>query len=833
MQAAPKRAWRPLRREHGLLVLCVLLLLLATIPPLINLGRYQRRITGAISRSIGRPVTIRSVSLRLLPWPGFVLTDLSIAEEPAFGAEPSLRAPEVVVEPRLWSLWRGRFELSHVDLSDASVNLVRAADGRWNIGSVLLQASHVTNAPTGQRHAGPAPRFPYIEATGTRINVKKGAEKLPYSLLDADFSMWLARPGVWGIKLEGQPVRTDLAIAIEDTGTLRLQGEVHRASAMGALPVSMQGSWEHAPIGELGRLLLGRDTGWRGDLNATARFSGEIDNLHVGTHLVIDNLHHQEFTPEEPFAVDASCRGLYSRSTPSRDAFRCHWPLGDGGLALLHTANSAPGSLQLEANNVPAHALAAAVHLVQPGAPPADRFTGELSGSLAWNPGDRSLSGAMQMPTLSIAAAQPDGSSLLLHGLTITAAPGVAPSLLFAAQPLAMGVPNSPMVLGAELARGQWRLHASGAATLDALRAAASALHVPFVPNLSPLEPGKATVDLAVSTAGEWLSGDGSDEPLTASTGTLHLQNVQWSPRWLPLSIALPAANATLGPDSIRWSSPSAVLGNGAEGLHLSGFLATPLHCGASKGTAACASEFSLATPSLNVGRLGTLLSGGPARLFSALLRQFDFSALHLPAFSGSLRATVLSVGRLPLQDAAIVLAHAPGTGPVVQLQSIDGGMLGGTVHMSGSVALSSGSAPRYTLEAAVTGASAPQAAALWHENWGPGILGGSARFSTTGANETDLLGSVAGTFHLAWQHGSLRSVLPPFAIWDATGTLGPQGLSIAHSELSGTAETMQGTIGWDRTLQLTLRPGAGAAAVPVSGTLATPHAEPSSTAAP
>ena len=85
------------------------------------------------------------------------------------------------------------------------------------------------------------------------------------------------------------------------------------------MPLTLQGEWSHAPLGQLSHLLLGRDAGWRGDIDATAEFKGEIDHLDVRTHLLIANLHRQEFTPEQPFTVDATCHGIYSRSTPETE----------------------------------------------------------------------------------------------------------------------------------------------------------------------------------------------------------------------------------------------------------------------------------------------------------------------------------------------------------------------------------------------------------------------------------------------------------------------------------------------------------------------------------
>ena len=170
---------RPSPRRWIILAALLLALVAFVLPPLVNISRYQHRIADAIGRSIGRPVHISSVKLRLLPLPGFEFSDFSIKEDPHFGSEPMLRSGSVVAYLRLLSLWRGRLEVSRIDFDEASLNLVRDPDGKWNLGSILVQAAHIPNAPTGQRYAGSAPRFPYIEAENARINFKQGKEKKP------------------------------------------------------------------------------------------------------------------------------------------------------------------------------------------------------------------------------------------------------------------------------------------------------------------------------------------------------------------------------------------------------------------------------------------------------------------------------------------------------------------------------------------------------------------------------------------------------------------------------------------------------------------------------
>src|SRR5438270_2809732 len=106
----------------------------------------------------------------MLPVPGLTLNNFVIEEDPAFGYEPILHADSVQVSLRISSLWRRHVEFSKISLTEpTSVNLVHLSDGRWNIEGLLFKASHSRSAPTVQRFAGPAGRFPYIEATGARL----------------------------------------------------------------------------------------------------------------------------------------------------------------------------------------------------------------------------------------------------------------------------------------------------------------------------------------------------------------------------------------------------------------------------------------------------------------------------------------------------------------------------------------------------------------------------------------------------------------------------------------------------------------------------------------
>ena len=142
------------KRRIAAAVVLVLLVLFLLRP---GASRLKSRIVSSISSAVGRPVEIGSVSLRLLPRPGFDLENLVVYDDPAFGAEPMLRASEVTAALRLTSLVRGRLEIARLDLTEPSLNLVHAEGGRWNLEALLERTAHMPLAPTGKTKSEPRP----------------------------------------------------------------------------------------------------------------------------------------------------------------------------------------------------------------------------------------------------------------------------------------------------------------------------------------------------------------------------------------------------------------------------------------------------------------------------------------------------------------------------------------------------------------------------------------------------------------------------------------------------------------------------------------------------
>ena len=383
---------RRFRRLILFLFAVLAVLLLAILPPLISMNRLQRRIVTSISDSLGRPVHLDKVTLNLLPLPGFTLENLVVSEDPAFGAEPIIQADSVRATLRISSLWRKRIEFSTISFTDPSVNLVHTADGKWNLESILVRAAHIAAAPTAQKSAGSAPRFPYIEATGARLNLKLDQEKMPLSLTDADFALWLPDPQQFHLRLQAHPARTDTDVS--DTGTLEVEGTLGRATSLGQVPINLKGEWSNAPLGEASRVLFGRDAGLRGEMALSVSAQGTVGTSSLQARLRLTDARRADFIPERSLTVDLQCLGTATGAFHGFEDVRCNWPPSGsseapmltitGALPDIRRLNSA--TLDVVTPGLPAATLLEWLHVASARVPADISADGSVTGGLSWRP---------------------------------------------------------------------------------------------------------------------------------------------------------------------------------------------------------------------------------------------------------------------------------------------------------------------------------------------------------------------------------------------------------------------------------------------------------------
>lgn len=411
-QRDASRSSRRARRFPGVLsvvLLLVIVLLMVLLPPMISVSRFQHRISQSLSQSLGRTVHLDSVNLTLLPLPGFTFTNFVVDEDPAFGSEPIIRANSVRATLRLSSLWRRRIEFSTISFDQPSVNLVHLSNGKWNLQSILFHASQIHAAPTAQPKPGPTPRFPYIEATGARLNLKLDEEKTPFSLTDADFALWLPDPNTWHLRLKGTPDRTDTDVS--GAGLIQIEGTLGRAASFDEVPLNLQGEWKEAPLGESTHLLFGRDLNVRGTLDLTATVQGAVSNSSIDARLRLIDARRADFVPSQPIQVDLECLAVAANDFHSFQDVRCTWPpVASSSKPMLAVSGDIPDvrdlgatTLEIGTPGIPATTLFGWLRVASARVPEDATVTGNLTGSVSWHPdpaapthwtGDMLLAGA-------------------------------------------------------------------------------------------------------------------------------------------------------------------------------------------------------------------------------------------------------------------------------------------------------------------------------------------------------------------------------------------------------------------------------------------------------
>ncbi len=832
------------KRQLAVVLLLLILLLLAIfVPPLVSLGRYRRSITAGIASALGRPVAAGAISLRLLPRPGIALSDFTVEEDPAFGDEPALHAGSVVVALRLSSLWRRRLEISRISLDQASLNLVRNPAGQWSLDTILLRAAQISNAPTAQRHAGPTPRFPYIEATNSRIDFRNGVEKKPFSLMNAEFAMWQAGGGVWRLRLRAEPVRTDLPLQLSDVGELNVSGSLGRAASLQTLPVNLDVAWRNAQLGQMSELLRGQETGWRGSLDLTGRLTGTPTDLRLQSTIHVVNLRRQEFQPLAPMDVDATCNADYLHEQRALNNITCFLPVAPGHLLLTGTVHGfAPldGDLQLEINHVPAEFPVMALGLMRPNVQNATA-TGDINGTFRLVMGEQRVlsgdatatgvsiangGGTLVLPTLHFVAATPAANPSGVRASRSAAkqrralSPQPAHGILLEPAAIPFGE-SSPVTADGSLTRSGFSLHVAGAASLRRLAAPGATMGLLRHALAAAGQKGRA--DLDVTTTGAWLPPLGGTSLGLSTTGTLHVAGVQLSPGFLPAPVDVDSADILMDAQQITWRNAAIRY----QGMVLRGSLGYPETCDQ---PTPCPATFTVQAPALSGSALSTALQGERRGFFGRMLANAlgGASRSGWPPLEGTIEAKTFSLDRLSLRDVTATLS-VDQTG--LTLQSVDAAALGGEVHATGAMTLANG-VPSWNLDVRCTGIRPSAVSVIFREHWGSGLFDGEAKLTLSGRSTAELEASAAGEFRFTWQNGGLAAAsgagpLAHFSLWTGTGTVVNRLLMLTEGGLShaGRVTPVRGSIGFDRHLNLSVPTSSGPTRM--RGTLANPAAAP------
>jgi len=137
------------------IVIGVLIVVVLALPFIVNVNNFRPRIEAELTTALGRKVSIGDLSLSL--WSGSLAADdIAIADDPAFGNMPFIRAKSLDVGVEMMPLiFSKTLHITDLTLTQPQVTLLRARSGRWNF-STLGNASPQAKQPAPPTPAPPA-----------------------------------------------------------------------------------------------------------------------------------------------------------------------------------------------------------------------------------------------------------------------------------------------------------------------------------------------------------------------------------------------------------------------------------------------------------------------------------------------------------------------------------------------------------------------------------------------------------------------------------------------------------------------------------------------------
>jgi len=628
-------------------VAVVFLFLVAMFVVRPQFGWLRRKAADSLSMELGRPVDIASVHIRFLPRPGLELENLVIRDSDQFGSEPLLRSADVNAWIRISSLLRGRIEISSLSLNDASLNLSRSPQGKWNLEELLQRASRSSTAPTASGRKEPRREFPYIEATQARINFKNGIEKTRFAFNNAEFALWQESDNQWGMRLKARPIRTDANLT--DTGIISVNGVWDRSPVLQDTPVRFSLEWKQAQIGQVSKLFSGTDQGWRGNALVDATVSGTLGRFMVVADASVEQLRRQDVAADGNLRTFAHCAAEYSASQGGFANIDCSGPAGDGLVELKGTTTGIPLTaydLTLLAKGVPAQSVLELIRHVNQNVPQDLKAFGTVNAVISLNKRNAPLAAqlrgggealglrlasAITATDLAIGAvplrlnptASKDANSMA------TASPFENPELQLGPISVTLGRPT-PVQAQITLSRSGYRGSVRGEAGVKKLLQAARILRLPAPPVNGD---GVAAVNISISRP--WA------EEAPAVTGTAQLRSVRAQVRGLNSPLLVNRADLLLVTDAVRVSNLDVAAGD----TTWHGSLQLPRPCVIDS----CEFQFRLRSPQVSAMSLNQLLNPAAAkrpwyRLLS--LGSSSDSFFSKAAASGSITIDKLLLGK-------------------------------------------------------------------------------------------------------------------------------------------------------------------------------------------
>src|SRR5258707_3255335 len=129
------------------ITLGLLIVVLVSLPFLINANQFRPMLEAKLSQGLGREVKLGDLKFSILSG-GVTASDLAIADHPDFSKTPFLRAKSLTVSAKLLPfIFSRKLHVTGLIIDQPEIVLLRSAPGQWNFSNLGV------TSPAGQTSA--------------------------------------------------------------------------------------------------------------------------------------------------------------------------------------------------------------------------------------------------------------------------------------------------------------------------------------------------------------------------------------------------------------------------------------------------------------------------------------------------------------------------------------------------------------------------------------------------------------------------------------------------------------------------------------------------------
>lgn len=213
----------------GFVILAVLIAAVVLVPAFIDLGAHKGRYLPLVEEALHRQVDVGEVRLRLIPSPAIRLSNLKVADHPAFSKNPFFTAQQIRLKLNFWPLLRGKFQVTEFVLERPVINLLKQPDGTFNFADM-----------TKKKEARPTREEPRKKEVGPRAAEPiKLSEWVPARLRIEDGELTLQTQGQKPLKIQG------IDLSLQDFSAERPFPYRAALKIPGLKPISLEGLFSY------------------------------------------------------------------------------------------------------------------------------------------------------------------------------------------------------------------------------------------------------------------------------------------------------------------------------------------------------------------------------------------------------------------------------------------------------------------------------------------------------------------------------------------------------------------------------------------------------------